>query len=1506
MEKTDNGKYLIFGYNIANTTDIVFNFKETNQEEIIPFTRILFPPHYFNGSKEAHYSLFYISLGKTKGSNKSFRIIQSVKKTIGGECNYYSLAKKLKNNNDDEFLFDINFEKNEEYTFHKKPEGKPIDKLDLIKLFINFLVSQKDPLKMTEYFINDFENKFYTSNQKSVQKFVLNTKNEIESFLEFITSIYVSQISASQSESRKQESRIGCFILFLGLISNKGFETCDKNKIGSILIDAIVDFFKSKRAAMHEIFNSNIMIKYFKKGLVYAFSACCFTKDSVGYLFPFIISLMELRDIDLSEKIIVDESTQSGLIKFPLAPDIWREIKSNVNNYFKDINRIGPVLLEIFNFSLATLIEFIQVILEKDKDFDIANFLSKNKQIIIDIIIYENDNYHSKASSREEYNRFQSFNKSTNFIFKDFSKEIYINFIRNSLDSDLTLELLDKEELDNASSTDEVWKTISEILNAKKGIFALDQLVSLCERAQSVSKKFKGENSQEAYRADTLIRKQVIEKLKQISIFDKFELRKYLNSRIIFPYGCLKYLEDNILKKLNTPEDFKFIIEVVLEQFDYWEKDDAENVIKELFDSTLKYKYANNLILGRIVNEVLNRIRMRSEKLAISLFQDFLEHFFQIHKNDILEVLKNMPDLLQNSDFEDAFVKFVEKTVYLPKKQKKKKEILNFLTEFTHDLEKLKIVASTKEKLLFALLSSTDNCIEKKDDFISELLKNPTRDHFIFKILSYTKGKKNFENLVFIKNVQDGFKDLLNRTSEKCVFLSEVEMLKKLSDAGKTILIDLIKFSMQEENRNDKELDQIIMDCIAYTENKICELNLVKELLVFLIRHERKADILKAHLGEIVHALSITDEILVKDFAIPQTCLVYLDFSKYFEIFKTSSSFDVIFTKIYENENKLKQDNLAHDYPKKYSMSLKYKSVLVNALKNINPEKNEVNVENNEANENKINFQEITKSIENLYRDLFENLKTENNLKNTLIQEYFSKLKTKQDIKREIDVLKSYARQQSIKDFTNEMFLFDSIWNLKESNELKYFFQNLLSCFKSFRMKTNDLAPLLNEYINATSREEFEVALLNNLVNKIYSKLDFLLKKSKDEEIITTINEIGESNKLIEFALDKNEQDLRNLIEGLDEHGDGHIRVHNIIELCKVTKFLNKLNTQNELDFINSIIGLIEQDVQEKNYLNISGMIRSSSNLLESIVLITDTLQNREEASKVKILEMARNSEFKIEFETKTQSFNLTTLFKGKKKLSLNDLYDLRDRALLMINNQSNSIDNYYDISQENIEESKRLNRLFIKSVELLNDIVTYLNQSFKNGYPVDELHGTIKLNVKNKNNDEIVKFEELISKEYSEWQEQLKLMLGKYSILSYFWGREILILQDLFIKKDIRRIKNHLYFINSNILNLEDDLFPPYPVKESYSAAPIKRLQILAEHVCRIFDKLPPAPRIEIKSRNNSYSDYSLEESRQEQIILIKTSHYKYYVNALIVCFRDYEKHFPLSNQVNFVYFYV
>lgn len=652
MEKADNEKYLIFPYNIANNPDIVINFKETNREEKIAFARFNIPTEFvfFNDSKKANLCLFYICLNKNDCLNKTFKIDQKVEK-MSGWCNYYTTEKKTKPNYDDEFLFDIKFERNEKYLLNKDPEGIPLEKLDQIKMFLIFLVSQKEKnlFKMTQYFLNDFEKRFYLLKQNSKQKLVLNTKDDVDSFLEYITRIYVAQIKTSQTD----QTITGCFLIFLGLISNEGFKNCQKNKLGSILIDVIVEFFKSKEGAtiMQEIFNSNTMIKYFKKGLVYAFSVCCFSNDSVGYLIPFIISLMELKDVNLSEKIVVNESTYLELIGFPLTPGKWQIIRTSMIDllFLYYIERVAPVLLEIFRFSLANLIEFIEVILENDPNFEINILLSENKQIILDIISY------NKTNSREEFEKFQNFNRSTK-IFKDFTKEIYIHFIKNGLDSDLTLELLDKEELNSDTTANEVWKSISQILNDKMYFFNLDQLVSLSQKAQLVT-KLKGETSKEAQVANDLIRRRIIEKLKLKSFSDDTEkeiLKKYLNNRVIFPNGCLTYLEDNVFKKLSKQEDFRleirFILEIVLEQFDCCDKNHAEALIKQLFASTLKYKFADNSVLGQRVIETLNKIRMKNEELSLSLFKDFLEYFFQIHGNKI-KILKTLLFNLPNKRF---------------------------------------------------------------------------------------------------------------------------------------------------------------------------------------------------------------------------------------------------------------------------------------------------------------------------------------------------------------------------------------------------------------------------------------------------------------------------------------------------------------------------------------------------------------------------------------------------------------------------------------------------------------------------------------------------------------------------------------------------------------------------------------------------------------------------------------------------------------------------------------
>ena len=147
----------------------------------------------------------------------------------------------------------------------------------------------------------------------------------------------------------------------------------------------------------------------------------------------------------------------------------------------------------------------------------------------------------------------------------------------------------------------------------------------------------------------------------------------------------------------------------------------------------------------------------------------------------------------------------------------------------------------------------------------------------------------------------------------------------------------------------------------------------------------------------------------------------------------------------------------------------------------------------------------------------------------------------------------------------------------------------------------------------------FLIFLINfKATNELDTKLGWFIKRldNENDEVVASIKEMRESRMLIEYLLGKSEDDFRNLIDSLDEHGDGHIRVNNIIELCKVMQFIQKINKKSDQkEFLKSLINLIENE-KDGIFKNISAMIYTSNKLIDSIKLIIDTLQNREEASK--------------------------------------------------------------------------------------------------------------------------------------------------------------------------------------------------------------------------------------------------------------------------------------------------
>jgi hypothetical protein len=102
-------------------------------------------------------------------------------KLKGGVGKYYSNLFSL-NNEIDEFILEMNFNKNEEYHIFKEPNGKQLAKnVDQLVMILTFILFQKE--KDSFIVLTNFKNQIKGLN-------ILNNENDIKLYLGFLIEFY--------------------------------------------------------------------------------------------------------------------------------------------------------------------------------------------------------------------------------------------------------------------------------------------------------------------------------------------------------------------------------------------------------------------------------------------------------------------------------------------------------------------------------------------------------------------------------------------------------------------------------------------------------------------------------------------------------------------------------------------------------------------------------------------------------------------------------------------------------------------------------------------------------------------------------------------------------------------------------------------------------------------------------------------------------------------------------------------------------------------------------------------------------------------------------------------------------------------------------------------------------------------------------------------------------------------------------------------------------------------
>lgn len=262
-------------------------------------------------------------------------------------------------------------------------------------------------------------------------------------------------------------------------------------------------------------------------------------------------------------------------------------------------------------------------------------------------------------------------------------------------------------------------------------------------------------------------------------------------------------------------------------------------------------------------------------------------------------------------------------------------------------------------------------------------------------------------------------------------------------------------------------------------------------------------------------------------------------------------------------------------------------------------------------------------------------------------------------------------------------------------------------------------------------------------------------------------NALGESDRMIEFLHRKEENDIKSIIEFINDIGDSVIKVETIKNLFPIRKFLVLLESKIEANkdpifFVKSMAALLDEmgNIVE----DLEQIIHECNGQIGEIAQIFFQITNRELANKLKGKECYKYSVYNFGFLEKIQY--VVEIEYGKensKQLSFVELLEIKDRSLLLIHSVSTETGNE--------DRSDRELLSLVKIIDIIEEIIELLNSLYNLGYPTIFYKNLI---LEEGDSKSILEFHSELQKLEESWNSSLIQAYERYYPLTFLTGRQI------------------------------------------------------------------------------------------------------------------------------------
>ena len=343
--------------------------------------------------------------------------------------------------------------------------------------------------------------------------------------------------------------------------------------------------------------------------------------------------------------------------------------------------------------------------------------------------------------------------------------------------------------------------------------------------------------------------------------------------------------------------------------------------------------------------------------------------------------------------------------------------------------------------------------------------------------------------------------------------------------------------------------------------------------------------------------------------------------------------------------------------------------------------------------------------------------------------------------------------------------------------------EQLMSVFSALGYDDPDDAQVtkdLQDFLSSSHVGDLTLARLSELVE---NKSVIMVNNKLDETLTTIITTLQESRELISFMKETAGEDIRILIDAVEEHSDQFVSEATVSDLIDVHGFLRNILREKLKDPLIFLDHLESYYKKLEKKIEMAAKIKECGSNVHSLRGLYMNVANRGEMTKEIISNAVQRGCYLIK-ATSDGSCDVQLSYHrqvgASKETSYNmaELHDLRSRALLIVNTDKKQ--EKKDQSQDYDATAASLNvtlSVFIQRVEYITDILNMITLLRESGHPKFNEAFWFKLS----SSKEIESQASFLETELRQWENILHVLQKEHYFLNFFHPDQLWILHKFF-----------------------------------------------------------------------------------------------------------------------------